>query len=63
VAAGIGEPREANFVGLESGFDGVVVKRGARYAWRMGLNGEPLAAIEIGSESGAEGYASSDAAG
>ena len=57
MAAGSESRVEANFVGLESGFDGVVIKRGAEIRVAHGLDGEALAAIEIGSESGAEGYA------
>src|SRR5208283_2044337 len=55
--SGIGEPREANLVSLESGFDRVVIKRGAEIRMAHGLDGEALAAIEIGGESGAKGYA------
>src|SRR5208283_46622 len=55
--SGIREPRRANLVGLESGFDGVVIKRGTEIRVAHGLDGEALAAIEIGGESSAEGHA------
>src|SRR5208283_4393022 len=53
----IGEPRRANLVGLESGFDGVVIKRGTEIRVSHGLDGEALATIEVRREGSAEGYA------
>src|SRR5208337_3570472 len=56
-SSGIGEPREVNLVGLENGFDGVVIKRGPEIRVTHGLERKPLAAIEIRSESGAKSNA------
>src|SRR5581483_7390980 len=55
--SGIAEARVTDFVSEKRIFDGVVLERGAEIGVAHGAHGKAAVAIEIGSESGAEGGA------